>query len=278
MESAEPNHYATLGLGSALALLLYPHSVTGLLSSSSRQSIKRNAVFLPAYSFALGLIALLGYMAVASGVKAMPEFADGFKAFGNNFAVPALFLRSFPAWFVGIAFAAIAIGALVPAAIMSIACANLFTRNIYKEYIRPNASHERECQVAKIASLAVKIGALFFIIELPTQYAIQLQLLGGIWIIQTLPPVILGLYTRKLHPMALLVGWASGIGAGTWMAAQSGFKTSTYALNILGTVVPCYAALSSLILNIAVGVVLSVIFGAFSSAPRVDATTAEDYA
>jgi SSS family solute:Na+ symporter len=270
--------YATLGLGSALALLLYPHSVTGLLSSSSRQSIKRNAVFLPAYSFALGLIALLGYMAVASGVKAMPEFADGFKAFGNNFAVPALFLHSFPSWFVGIAFAAIAIGALVPAAIMSIACANLFTRNIYKEYIRPDASHERECQVAKIVSLVVKIGALFFIIELPTQYAIQLQLLGGIWIIQTLPPVVLGLYTRKLHPTALLIGWASGIGVGTWMAAQSGFKTSTYALNILGTIVPCYAALSSLILNLAVGVVLSVIFNAFSGTPRIDATTAEDYA
>jgi len=270
--------YATLGLGSALALLLYPHSVTGLLSSSSRQSIKRNAVFLPAYSFALGLIALLGYMAVAAGVKTMPQFADGFRAFGNNFAVPALFLHSFPSWFVGVAFAAIAVGALVPAAIMSIACANLFTRNIYREYIRPDCTHRQESSVAKLASLIVKVGALFFIIELPTQYAIQLQLLGGIWIIQTLPPVVLGLYTRRLHPLALLIGWASGIGAGTWMAAQSGFKTSTYALNILGTVVPCYAALSSLILNIVVGVVLSVIFNALSRAPRTDATTAEDYA
>jgi hypothetical protein len=42
--------------------------------------------------------------------------------------------------------------------------------------------------------------------------------------------------------------------------------------------VPCYAALSSLILNLAVGVVLSVIFNAFSGTPRIDATTAEDYA
>jgi len=269
--------YATLGLGSALALLLYPHSVTGLLSSSSKQSVKRNAVILPAYSFALGLIALLGYMAVASGVKAMPQFASGFKTFGNNFAVPALFLHAFPGWFVGIAFAAIAIGALVPAAIMSIACANLFTRNIYKEYINPNASHRAESQVAKIVSLVVKLGALFFIIELPTQYAIQLQLLGGIWIIQTLPSVFLGLYTRRLHPMALLIGWASGIGAGTWMAAQSAFKTSTYALHIFGLTVPCYAALSSLVLNVAVAAVLSAIFNTLSNAPRIDATVAEDY-
>jgi SSS family solute:Na+ symporter len=267
--------YATLGLGSALALLLYPHSVTGLLSSSSRAAVKRNAVFLPAYSFALGLIALLGFMAVAAGVRAAPEFASGFAAFGNNFAVPALFLKMFPSWFVGIAFAAIAIGALVPAAIMSIACANLFTRNIYCEYINRDCSHKRESSVAKLASLIVKLGALFFVIELPTSYAIQLQLLGGIWIIQTLPSVVLGLYTRKLHPAALAIGWACGIGIGTWMAAQSGFKTSTYALDIFGTVVPCYAALSSLVLNIVVSALLSVVW-ARNAQP--DATLTQDYA
>jgi SSS family solute:Na+ symporter len=265
--------YATLGLGSALALLLYPHSVTGLLSASSRTAVKRNAVILPAYSFALGLIALLGYMAVASGVKAMPQYAAGFKAFGNNFAVPALFLHSFPAWFVGIAFAAIAIGALVPAAIMSIACANLFTRNIYKEYVNPQASGKRESDVAKIVSLVVKLGALFFIIELPTQYAIQLQLLGGIWIIQTLPSVVLGLYTSRLHPAALIAGWAAGIGAGTTMAYLNAFKSSIFALHVFGLTVPCYAALSSLILNLAVAVVLS----ALIRTPHADATAQEDY-
>src|SRR6202034_3854545 len=164
--------------------------------------VRRNAVILPAYSFALGLIALLGTMAVAAGVKSMPQYADGVKAFGNQFAVPALFLHSFPSWFVGVAFAAIAIGALVPAAIMSIACANLFTRNIYKEYLSPNCSPSRESLVAKLTSLAVMLGALLFVLKIPQIYAINLQLLGGIWIIQTLPAVLLGLYTRKLHPMA----------------------------------------------------------------------------
>src|SRR4029077_10125447 len=121
--------YATLALGSALALLLYPHSMTGLLAASRRHALRRNAAMLPGYSFMLGLLALVGFFAIAAGVGAMPEFAAGFKQFGNNFAVPALFLPSFPAWFVGIAFAAVGIGALVPAAIMSIAAANLYTRN-----------------------------------------------------------------------------------------------------------------------------------------------------
>jgi SSS family solute:Na+ symporter len=268
--------YATLALGSALALFLYPHAVTGVLSSSSRHVIRRNAVALPAYSIALGLISLLGYMAVAAGVKNNPAFADGFKQFGANYAVPALFLQMFPSWFVGVAFAAIAIGALVPAAIMSIACANLFTRNIYREYIRPECEPAHESQVAKIASLVVKVGALFFIIALPTTYAIQLQLLGGIWIIQTLPAVLFGLYTRWLNPWALLTGWAAGIASGTWMAAQLNFAKSIYALHIFGWTVPCYAALSSLLLNIAIGVMLSVLLNRMLR-PHEDATMAEDY-
>jgi SSS family solute:Na+ symporter len=269
--------YASLALGSTLALFLYPHAVTGLLSSSSRHVVRRNAVILPAYSFALGLIALLGTMAVAAGVKSMPQFAAGFKVFGNQYAVPALFLHSFPSWFVGIAFAAIAVGALVPAAIMSIACANLFTRNIYREYIDPNCKPAREAQVAKIVSLVVKLGALAFIVELPTTFAIQLQLLGGIIIIQTLPSVILGLYTNRLNPWALLVGWGCGIASGTWMAAQLAFKTSIYPIHLFGVTIPCYAALSSLALNVAVSVALSWAFNAVLRTPPSDATAEADY-
>ena len=259
--------YATLALGSALALLLYPHAMTGVLSASSQQVIRRNAVVLPAYSVALGLIALLGYMATASGAASMPQFAAGFKAFGANFAVPALFLKSFPSWFVGVAFAAIAIGALVPAAIMSIACANLFTRNIYKPYFHRGCSTAQEGKCAKIASLVVKIGALAFVIGLPSQYAIELQLLGGILIIQTLPSVILCLYTSWLNARALLLGWIAGIGSGIAMWASVGFTTTTYNLVLFGMTVPCYAALSSLLLNIVVSIALSSALNAFARAP-----------
>jgi SSS family solute:Na+ symporter len=270
--------YATLALGSTLALFLYPHAVTGLLSSSSRHVVRRNAVALPAYSFALGLIALLGTMAVAAGVKDMPQYAAGFKTYGNQFAVPALFLKMFPGWFVGIAFAAIAVGALVPAAIMSIACANLFTRNIYREYLNPNCSPALEARVAKIVSLVVKLGALIFILELPTAYAIQFQLLGGIIIIQTAPAVLLGLYTSKLNPWALLLGWVAGMASGTWMAWANAFKVSIYPLHILGVIVPCYAAVSSLIVNLVVSLVCSWLFNAVLRTPPSDATAEADYA
>jgi len=249
--------YATLALGSAVALFLYPHAMTGILSSSSGNVIRRNAGLLAAYSFILGLIALLGYMAIAAGVDKDPAYAAGFAQYGSNFAVPALFLASFPSWFVGVAFAAIAIGALVPAAIMSIACANLFTRNLYKEFIRPDCSDADEARMAKIVSLVVKIGAVVFILAIPQAYAIQLQLLGGIWIIQLLPPLLLGLYTRGFNALALLLGWAAGTALGTYMAATQGFTSSVYPLEIFGVTVPGYAALYSVLINFLVVVALS---------------------
>ncbi len=269
--------YATLALGSALALFLYPHSVTGILSSSSGRVIRRNAAILPAYSLVLGLLALLGFMAIALGVQQMPEFADGFKRYGNNFSIPALFLASFPNWFVGVAFAAIAIGALVPAAIMSIATANLFTRNVYREFINPNCTDAQESRIAKLVSLIVKAGALVFIFALDLPYALQLQLLGGVWMIQILPAVIIALYTRFFHGYALLIGWAAGTGLGTWMAWTLRFKVAIYPLNLFGVTVPCYIALSSLVVNIVVAAVLSVIFHAISSDRHKDATVAADY-
>ena len=87
--------YATLALGSAMALFLYPHTTTGILSSAGPRVLRRNAALLPAYTILLSLLAMLGFMAVATGVDKMPQFAEGFAHFKASFAVPALFMYEF---------------------------------------------------------------------------------------------------------------------------------------------------------------------------------------
>jgi SSS family solute:Na+ symporter len=269
--------YATLALGSALALFLYPHSITGILAASSGRAVRRNAAMLPGYSFMLGLLALIGFFAIAAGVGSLPEFAAGFKLFGNNFSVPALFLHFFPSWFVGIAFAAIGIGALVPAAIMSIACANLYTRNIHREFINKNPTDREESQMAKWVSLIVKLGALIFIIFVPTKFAIYLQLLGGILIIQTLPSVMLGVYTRWFNDWALLVGWTVGTVLGIWMFVAANLAPN-YPLAVAGHTFPGYTAVYTVVLNLIVAIVLTPLFNAMSGkTARFDETVAADY-
>jgi SSS family solute:Na+ symporter len=277
LQPGQTSAFVTLAFGSACAMMLYPHAVTGLLASSSRGVIQRNTALLPAYSFLLAVIALFGYLALAAHVGDAPEFARGFQQYGANYAVPALFLRSFPSWFVGVAFAAIAIGALVPAAVMSIAAANLFTRNIYREYLRPACTDKQEATTAKIVSLVVKLGALAFIVLLPQKYAIQLQLLGGVWILQTFPAVVLGLYTRWFHRRGLLAGWALGMGMGTWMCETTGFKSTTYALKLGAMSLPGYAALWSVLTNLMLAALATVALDALGAARGEDETVPEDY-
>ena len=115
--------------------------------------------------------------------------------------------------------------------------------------------------MAKWVSLIVKFGALVFIVFVPTNYAIQLQLLGGIWIIQTLPAVMLGVYTRWFNDWALLIGWAVGTVAGTAMAVSVNFAAA-YPLAIGGYTLPGYSAFYTVIVNLVIAIVLTPVFNA----------------
>ncbi|MEU5944520.1 monocarboxylate uptake permease MctP [Micromonospora sp. NPDC047465] len=277
--------YVTLAFGSALALFLYPHSITGVLASRNRDVIKRNMSALPAYSLLLGLIALLGFMAIAAGVKPLPGAKEG--SVDSNTVVPVLFDQQFPDWFAGVAYAAIGIGALVPAAIMSIAAANLFTRNIYKEYLKRDASPAQEANVSKITSLVVKVGAVACIVFLDPQFSIDLQLIGGVIILQTLPAVALGLYTRWFHRGALVAGWVAGMGLGMWMLYQipnaatgrkhfggSAFPLADFGFDTQKTI---YVGIVAVLVNLAVAALLTVVLRAARVRDGGDGTTPDDY-
>jgi SSS family solute:Na+ symporter len=242
--------FASLALGSALAGFMYPHTLTGVLSASGANVVRRNAILLPAYTVLLGLIALLGYMALAAGVKVQ----------NNSSVVPALFQKMFPDWFLGFAYAAVVIGALVPAAIMSIGAANLFTRNIWIEFIRPGTTGQAEAQVAKWMSLVVKFGALAFILFLPTQFAIDLQLLGGVWILQIFPALVFGMYNRFrfLKSGPVLLGWLVGMTAGTGMSLSTGLKP-VLPLQVSGLKTGVYIGLIALAINLAIALVGSLL-------------------
>jgi SSS family solute:Na+ symporter len=264
--------YITLAIGSAMALFMYPHALTGTLAASSGQAIRRNTMTLPAYSFVLGLIALLGIMAHAAGVKvANPQDA-----------VPQLLLKVFPDWFAGFSFAAIAIGALVPAAVMSIGAANTFTRNVWKPFVDPQVTPKGESAIAKLVSLIVKVGALIVIFFVPTQFALDLQLLGGVWMIQIFPAMILGLYTRWYSGPALLVGWAVGMILGTALAwgATAWVPVHALAWDIpllgkfdLGVGFAAYNGLTAVIVNFVIATILSALW----NSKAADQTVARDY-
>lgn len=276
--------YITLAFGSAVALFLYPHMVTGMLAARNRETIKKNMAALPVYSVLLGLIALLGFMAIAAGIT--PLNGESGKPNANT-VVPLLFDQQFPDWFAGIAYAAVGIGALVPAAIMSIGAANLFTRNVYREYFRPDADAATEAKVSKVVSLLVKIGAVLVIVMLDPQFSVDLQLIGGVFILQTLPAVGLGLYTRWFHRHGLTAGLVAGLLSGLVLlynipnpaTGKEHFGGAAYPLKDFGlsTDVTMYAGLIAVAVNLAVAAAVTLVCRSTGVTEGTDLTQPQDY-
>ncbi|MER5969536.1 sodium:solute symporter [Streptomyces sp. NPDC002055] len=236
--------FVTLAIGSALALLMYPHVLTAAFAASGPAALRRVSIALPVWTACLALFGFLGIAAVAADVNTPEHSAEA--------AVPMLVDRLMPGPLTGLVLGAITVGALVPAAVMSIAAATSFVRNVYVEYFHPTATPKRQVRIAKAVSLTAKAGAVAFVFGLRDQDAVNLQLLGGVWILQIFPAVAIGLYTARLRPRALLAGWAAGMVCGTVLVIRHGFSP----------VVPLglprspavYAGLAALLLNLALAV------------------------
>ncbi|MDE1867700.1 MAG: sodium:solute symporter [Thaumarchaeota archaeon] len=242
--------YATLILGSALALYLYPHAINGVLSAQSAQKLRTSTALLPLYGVGLAILALMGILVFA--VPNAMNFLSGFPESSRGvLVVPSLIMFTMPGWFAGIALLGIFVGGLVPAAIMAMAQANLLTRNIIKE-LKPNMTTSSEIRITKISSTAFKFLALGFVFVVPATYAISLQLLGGILIAQILPAVLCGLYIKSLKKIPLIIGLLVGISSGIYMVEDvNNFGALTISLfnTTFGTI---YIAVISLAINLAI--------------------------
>jgi SSS family solute:Na+ symporter len=113
-------------------------------------------------------------------------------------------------------------------------------------------------------------------------------LIGGVLILQTLPPIVLGLLTRRFHPWALLCGWAAGMASGLIMlydtpnplTGKEHFGGAQYALSHFGfdNKTTVYTGILALLANIAVTLVASLLLRVVNVPHGGDETRAEDYA
>src|SRR5207302_4506716 len=130
---------------------------------------------------------------------------------------------------------------------------------IVKEF-KKDLTPKGESQIAKWASAIFKFIALGFVFAVPATYAIQLQLLGGVLILQLLPSLFFGLYTGWFRKEALIVGLLAGIGSGLFLAViadttNGAFAGCTPSLYNTGVFSSLYIAVIALAINLAVSIV-----------------------
>jgi solute:Na+ symporter, SSS family len=251
------NAYWSLFVMSALALYLYPHAINGVQSAQTRKSLRRSTALLPLYGLGLAGLALFGVLIY--GVPKALAYVQTFPASSaGTQVVPGLILYTLPDWLVGVAFLGIFIGGLVPATIMAMSQANLLTRNIIKEGW-PAMPPRTETTIAKWASVAFKFIALGFVFIIPSTYAIQLQLFGGVLILQILPALFFGLFSYRLEKYALMTGLVVGIASGLYLMEYAN-SYSTWSTTLYHTQFgDLYIGLTALAINVVIVLVGSAI-------------------
>ena len=248
--------YVTLVIGSALALYLYPHAVNGILSSESEHKLRLSTSLLPINGIGLALLGLLGVM--INSIPSAMQFLSNFPSSSQGiYVVPSLVLNLLPDWLAGIVLLAIFVGGLVPAAIMAIAQSTMLARNIVKE-VKPNLSNKTETDIAKWSSVAFKFIALGFVFIVPASFAIELQLLGGILILQLMPSLFIGLYSNWFRKEGLIAGLLLGIVSGILLAIMANnfgqLNTSLFSTPFASL----YIGVISLALNFVIATAISV--------------------
>jgi SSS family solute:Na+ symporter len=188
--------------------------------------------------------------------------------------------------------AGLAVGSLVPAAVMSIAAANLYTRGLHRPFFRPWASVAEQARISRYVSFSIKFAALALIIFIRPQYSLDLQLIGGIFVLQTVPALFIGMFTSWFHRAALALGLVVGAVVGMVLSYQipeyatggsrmvrAHFGGSAWPLSHLGvdTSQRIYVGVAALVVNLAVVVVATVVLRGLRVPDGRDATREADY-
>jgi solute:Na+ symporter, SSS family len=192
--------YISTVLLTALGFYMWPHTFGSIFTARSADTLRRNAVVMPLYTLTLAFVFFAGFAAVLI----VPKLADG------DLAMLSVVRASFPPWFLGVVGGAGALTAMVPAAIIVLAAASLFAKNLYRPLFAPAMSDAAVARLARAMVLVLGFISLLLAIY-SSSTLVALLLTGYAGVTQFFPGVVLGLYSRRVTAGAVLSGMIAGV-------------------------------------------------------------------
>jgi SSS family solute:Na+ symporter len=196
--------YISTVLLTSFGFYMWPHLTASTFTAKSANTLRRNACIMPLYTITLPLIFFVGLAAIL----VLPGLASG------DLALLAMVRKTFPPWLLGVVGGAGALTAMVPAAMLLLVAATLFSKNFIRPVFAPAMTDDQVAKLAKVMVVVISAVALYFAIySSPT--LVQLLLLGYAGVTQFLPGVLFGLYWRRMN----LAGVFTGLIVGVFMVA-----------------------------------------------------------
>jgi SSS family solute:Na+ symporter len=229
--------YISTVLLTSLGFFMWPHQFGATFAAKSSDTLRRNAVIMPLYSFSLVFVLFAGFAAV----MVVPGLTNG------DLSLLTMVRKSFPPWFLGIVGGAGAITAMVPASIFILTAATLFAKNLYRPIFAPAMTDDQVAKLARGMVVALAIVSLCLAIFTSTTL-VSLLLIGYAGVTQFFPGVVLGLFWKRVTVSAVFAGMVAGV-------ATTIFLMLTHRDPLLGW----SAGFVALCLNFVITLVLSVL-------------------
>jgi SSS family solute:Na+ symporter len=190
----------------SLGFYMWPHAFAASFTARSADTLRRNAVVMPLYTFTLAFIFFAGF----ATVLVAPGLANG------DLALLTVARRSFPAWFLGVIGGAGALTAMVPAAIFILTAATLFAKNLYRPLLAPGMTDDQVARTAR--ATVVVLGAISLTLAIfSSTTLVSLLLVGYAGVSQFFPGVVLGLYWQRVTTPAVFTGMALGVATAVFL-------------------------------------------------------------
>jgi solute:Na+ symporter, SSS family len=225
--------YITTLMLMALGFYMWPQWFGAAFTAKSADILRRNAIVMPLYAVTMPLVVFIGFAAVL----VLPGVKNG------DLTMLMMVRKTFPAWFLGIIGGAGALTAMIPAAILLLTGATLYSKNLFKPIFAPKLSDQGVATVARIMVIVLTLGALLLAVYTSvTLMGLLLMCFAGVT--QLFPGVVLGLFSKRVTTAGVFSGMLTGIavsialmvtGRDPWYGMAAGFVG--FCLNVVVTAV-----------------------------------------
>ncbi len=190
-----------------------PANAQSIYSARNAQTIRRNMMLMPLYQLVVLFVLLAGFTALA----VMP----GLKGPQADQSFVLLLQRTFPAWVLGLVAGAGCLAALLPASVLLLGAASIFSKNVLSDAFGvARTDRSRMFWTRALVLICACLALLLWIVAKTSLVDLLLFYYNGIT--QLLPAVLLALFWPRVS------AWAAGAGliTGEIVAAYSLHLTS----------------------------------------------------
>ncbi len=191
--------FASTTVLNSLTVVIFPTTVAGYLGARDADTLRRNAVWLPAYNVLLFVPMLLGTAALF--------VVPGLVGAESNLALFKLVTDSLPAWAVGLVGVAAALSSIVPMAVFMLVIGTMWGRSVLS--LSPRL-RRREKGAAQLVVVVAGVLALVMTYTAPNTL-VRLSLISYEGMAQLLPLVLLGLVWRRMTLRGGVCGLVVGV-------------------------------------------------------------------